>query len=90
MSGEILRHQSGNWLERSFAIGDRVRLKHENVLGVIADIERSDRPQGNGWICAYRVRWDGDSAGATERCHPKQLMPAAAPMAEDDDEQGAL
>jgi hypothetical protein len=87
MSGEVLRHHPGSWLGRTFAVGDCVRLKHDMLLGIIADIERSDRPRGNGWICAYRVRWDGDSAGATERCHPAQLMPAAAPMAEDDDER---
>jgi hypothetical protein len=56
MSGEILRHHPGNWLGRAFAVGDRVRLKHDVLLGTVTDIEGSDRPHGNGWICAYRVR----------------------------------
>jgi hypothetical protein len=87
MSGEIVRHHPGNWRSRTFAVGDRVRLKQDTLLGVITDVERSARPRGNGWLCAYCVQWDSAFAGMTERCHPAQLIPASAPLAEDDDDQ---
>ncbi len=84
MSGEVARHEKGNWLPRTFGVGDRVRLKHDRLLGRIEEIERSDRPKGNGWHCAYLVRWDGEAGTqGPERCHPAQLVPEGAPDEDD-------
>jgi hypothetical protein len=52
MSGEIVRHHPWDWVGRTLAIGDRVRLKHDTLLGVVKDIERNGRLRGNGWLFA--------------------------------------